>query len=513
MSPVEICLRRGYLFLAACAVVLLLFFPGDAGAQDSTAFVEGFYSYQIGDLASGCGDMTSGSLRWSSHHYRACYSAGWGVVEVGPSEKKLHLWGGVSSGGGDCTVCASNPQFQDLTDCSVRAKVTPLEVGGSVQGCKSGIVGIMGRVQGTDCSCTGYLLALSLNNGGNQCDRRSSLQLLCNDRGQGCNGSEPMTLLAYEDVNIYAGPSGKVDPAEEYVLTLDLLGSTIAGAIWSLEDWKAGNRNPLAEVKVEDDSYSSGTFGLYQGSGASLFDDLVVTVEGGSQEAPSGPLAADIDFDPDRLNSKSRGRYVTCYIELPLDYDPWAIDVSTILLNSSLQAYMSPTDVVDHDEDSVPDRMVKFDRGEVLAVVGAANEPGSSGFALSTPSGGEEEVELEVRGELSDGTEFVGTEAVVVAADEGGSKGRAVLKMPRGPMGIKAKIGFELAADGPVNLCVYDVAGRHLRTLVDDYRRAGSYEVSWDRRTDDGRPVGLGVYFVRLDHRGETSVGKMMLAD
>ena len=66
-----------------------------------------------------------------------------------------------------------------------------------------------------------------------------------------------MTLLASQNLDLCAGPSGRVDPAEEYVLTLDFCGSRVSGAVWALEDWKAGGGAPLAEVEIaakhEDD--------------------------------------------------------------------------------------------------------------------------------------------------------------------------------------------------------------------------------------------------------------------
>jgi hypothetical protein len=47
-------------------------------------------------------------------------------------------------------------------------------------------------------------------------------------------------------------------------------------------------------------------------------------------------------------------------------------------------------------------------------------------------------------------------------------------------------------------LAVYDVRGRQLRTLPFGAGAASGVEVRWDGRTDDGRPVPAGVYFMRL---------------
>jgi hypothetical protein len=79
----------------------------------------------------------------------------------------------------------------------------------------------------------------------------------------------------------------------------------------------------------------------------------------------------EIDFDPDTLNLKHKGKYVTVYIELPSGYDITQIDASTILLNRVVPTELHPTELGDYDFDGIPDLMVKFDRslvGEILEV-------------------------------------------------------------------------------------------------------------------------------------------------
>lgn len=85
------------------------------------------------------------------------------------------------------------------------------------------------------------------------------------------------------------------------------------------------------------------------------------------------PVPATVDFKPDTLNraSQSDKSSVTVYIEAP-GYDVNAIDVATIILNTSkgsVSAQLKPTEVGDCDKDGMPDRMVKFDRQAVIAIV------------------------------------------------------------------------------------------------------------------------------------------------
>lgn len=71
------------------------------------------------------------------------------------------------------------------------------------------------------------------------------------------------------------------------------------------------------------------------------------------------------------------------------------------------------------------------------------------------------------------------------------------------PFSQKTAISFATTQPGPVNLAVYDAAGRHVRTLVNESRDAGTYVVDWSGLDADGTVVAPGIYFMRL----ETSQG------
>ncbi len=80
-------------------------------------------------------------------------------------------------------------------------------------------------------------------------------------------------------------------------------------------------------------------------------------------------ISATVDVDPDTLNLKSKGKWITAYIELPEGYNASDIDISTILLNDTIPAEIHPTSVGDKDGDGIPDLMVKFDRAEVTSYI------------------------------------------------------------------------------------------------------------------------------------------------
>lgn len=66
------------------------------------------------------------------------------------------------------------------------------------------------------------------------------------------------------------------------------------------------------------------------------------------------------------------------------------------------------------------------------------------------------------------------------------------------PFNPMTSIRYVLPEDGYVRLDVYDVSGRHVRTLVDAFRARGEYTIDWNGIDGQGGPVSSGVYFYRL---------------
>lgn len=70
-------------------------------------------------------------------------------------------------------------------------------------------------------------------------------------------------------------------------------------------------------------------------------------------------------------------------------------------------------------------------------------------------------------------------------------------------------ISFRTVESGRVTLCVYDLAGRLVRELVNDDLPASEHVYSWDGQDRDGRRVASGVYFVNLVTAGASSTQRM----
>lgn len=79
------------------------------------------------------------------------------------------------------------------------------------------------------------------------------------------------------------------------------------------------------------------------------------------------------------------------------------------------------------------------------------------------------------------------------------------------PSNPRSSIFFETASPGPVRIDVFDVAGRHVRSLADRTYPDGRHRVDWDGRNEEGRAMSSGVYFVVLRHAGGSEQTKISL--
>ncbi|MCP4291027.1 MAG: S8 family serine peptidase [bacterium] len=79
------------------------------------------------------------------------------------------------------------------------------------------------------------------------------------------------------------------------------------------------------------------------------------------------------------------------------------------------------------------------------------------------------------------------------------------------PFNPSTNIKFSVAGEGHVELGIYDLSGRLVRTLVSETRAAGEHSVSWDGRDASGGNVPSGMYFYKYASGGETTSRKMTL--
>jgi len=121
-------------------------------------------------------------------------------------------------------------------------------------------------------------------------------------------------------------------------------------------------------------------------------------------------ISCNIDISPDTLNLKSRGKWITAYIQLPEGHSAADVDASTILLNGTISPVLGPKYgfvtnsseyLADHNNDGILERMVKFNRTQF------AEYTLSKGIAHGN-------VTLTLTGQLNDKKAFEGSDVVGV---------------------------------------------------------------------------------------------------
>ena len=78
---------------------------------------------------------------------------------------------------------------------------------------------------------------------------------------------------------------------------------------------------------------------------------------------------------------------------------------------------------------------------------------------------------------------------------------------PFNPMTL---INYELLIDGLVNITVYDMMGRKIKTLINQSQTAGYKSVWWDASDSQNQGVPAGVYFYTIQIRDRIETRKMI---
>ncbi|MBD3386517.1 T9SS type A sorting domain-containing protein [candidate division KSB1 bacterium] len=218
---------------------------------------------------------------------------------------------------------------------------------------------------------------------------------------------------------------------------------------------------------------------------------------------------------PNPLNVKAKGVLPVAILGAP-NFNVNDIDVSSILLNgvspirysyedveTSTDDFQNPCHTTTEGPEGNLDLTLKFDTQEIVSALGDYTD-------------GEERV-LTLAGFLRDGMAIKGDDCIVVIAKgklnkslvldnySAPQKQELFYNYPN-PFNSHTNISFTLPESDYVNLTIYDRLGREIRTLVNEYKTAGSYSTTFDASN-----LASGIYYYRLkigDHFQSTR--KMM---
>jgi hypothetical protein len=142
-----------------------------------------------------------------------------------------------------------------------------------------------------------------------------------------------------------------------------------------------GDVNGDQTVNMEDLVIAAHAFGSYPGhprwnspadvnsDGKVDMKDLCIIAKHFGKTTDATVITATVNICPHSLSLHCKGKWITAFIELPEEYSPLDINVSTILLNATIPAESKPVCIWDHDCDGILALMVKFDRQQVIDLI------------------------------------------------------------------------------------------------------------------------------------------------
>ena len=79
------------------------------------------------------------------------------------------------------------------------------------------------------------------------------------------------------------------------------------------------------------------------------------------------------------------------------------------------------------------------------------------------------------------------------------------------PFNPSTSIDYHLPEPGLVNITIFDVQGRAVRTFETVIQRAGDQQITWDGRNHKGNQVNTGVYYCRIQFGSQSETIKMLM--
>ncbi|MGD1046836.1 MAG: FlgD immunoglobulin-like domain containing protein [Bacteroidota bacterium] len=79
------------------------------------------------------------------------------------------------------------------------------------------------------------------------------------------------------------------------------------------------------------------------------------------------------------------------------------------------------------------------------------------------------------------------------------------------PFNPSTILTYRLNTAAQVRLSVYDITGREVSRLIDQYQYAGEYNVKWDSNSNNGQKMASGMYVARLNVDNSSVSRKMLL--
>ena len=79
------------------------------------------------------------------------------------------------------------------------------------------------------------------------------------------------------------------------------------------------------------------------------------------------------------------------------------------------------------------------------------------------------------------------------------------------PFNPVTTLRYDLPENALINITIYDMLGRQVKTLMDQTQDAGYRSIIWDATNDYGKPVSAGIYLYQIQAGEYMQTKKMVL--
>ena len=242
-----------------------------------------------------------------------------------------------------------------------------------------------------------------------------------------------------------------------------------------------------------------------------LLDSLPYDTIAGSSITANGILSMnDGEFDPNQLVEVpmhlTGGDNIYSF-EMEIDYDSTALTFSDINWSSELDQFAIESNLINGR----------------LSLAGAGSTPdgqetifGTINFAINDNYDGDETMVSinQLRWNEEEIIENVATATLSRALNVDDNYLPEEFSLHQNypnPFNPITTLRYDLPENGNVNIIIYDMLGRQVKTLINQTQDAGYKSVIWDATNDYGKPVSAGIYLYQIQASEYMQTKKMVL--
>ncbi len=107
--------------------------------------------------------------------------------------------------------------------------------------------------------------------------------------------------------------------------------------------------------------------------------------------------------------------------------------------------------------------------------------------------------------------EYIGLDLSQIQNEAANPSGYSLLQNYPNPFNPVTTLRYDLPENSYVNITIYDMLGREVKTMVNQVQNAGYRSIIWDATNDFGKPMSAGIYLYQIQAGEYLQTKKMVL--